>query len=98
MGRRNNQGRKERNRRNRHGFIYERDAWTCMMPVCYHPDSRAIDPALNGQSSHWAPSVDHIVPLAVGGTNDRRNLRAAHQLRNTRHGNRLALLLQRDRT
>lgn len=82
-------GRKERN----HRFVYKRDAWMCRMPVCYCPDGRQLDPALAGQDDPWAPSIDHIVPRALGGSDARPNLRAAHKLCNVRHGNRLSILL-----
>lgn len=97
MGRTGGQ-RKAQNQRNRHLFIYERDGWTCMMPACLCPDGRQIDPELNGQVGHWAPSVDHIVPQALGGRNDRENLRAAHQYCNMRHSMKLSLLLSREAT
>lgn len=94
MGRR--PGRKERNKHNRHRFIFERDSWTCMMPVCYCPDGRQLDSRL-GPGDPWSPTVDHIVPVATGGTNDRRNLRAAHQLCNVKHAHKLSVLLGRER-
>jgi hypothetical protein len=63
--------------------IYHRDSWTCRMPRCLCPDGRAIDPALAGRGSQsWAPSVDHMTPLAQGGRDDAANKRAAHQLCN----------------
>jgi 5-methylcytosine-specific restriction endonuclease McrA len=59
--------------------VYERDEWQCRMPSCTCPEGRDLDQAQVGQCAPWAPSVDHIVPRALGGTNDRSNLRAAHQ-------------------
>jgi 5-methylcytosine-specific restriction endonuclease McrA len=63
--------------------IYRRDSWTCQMPACLCPDGRAIDPELTGHGTlPWAPSVDHIVPVVLGGRDDAANKRAAHQLCN----------------
>jgi 5-methylcytosine-specific restriction endonuclease McrA len=65
--------------------IYRRDNWTCRMPRCLCPvdeGGRAIDPELRGHAVSWAPSVDHVIPLAQGGRDDAANKRAAHQLCN----------------
>jgi calcineurin-like phosphoesterase family protein len=64
--------------------IYERDAWTCRMPACQAqkslgPERRAIDAALSGTDSPWAPSVDHVIALVLGGTDTAENKRAAHR-------------------
>lgn len=59
--------------------VWIRDGWQCRMPVCLHPGGRAIDPELAGLAGvAWAPSVDHIVQVADGGTNAWANLRSAH--------------------
>lgn len=49
------------------------------MPVCHCPAGRAIDPKLRGKDMPWAPSIDHIVPRAAGGTKADGNLRASHR-------------------
>jgi 5-methylcytosine-specific restriction endonuclease McrA len=64
--------------RNRTLAVYERDGWQCRMPECTCPNGRALDPALVGQDGKWVPSVDHIMPRALGGKDDLENLRAAH--------------------
>lgn len=69
--------------------VFTRDKWTCLMPVCLHPCTRAINPALDGTNSPWAPSIDHIVPRALGGRDRPGNLRAAHQRCNNRAGRHL---------
>jgi hypothetical protein len=59
--------------------IGERDGWVC--GICHEP----IDPTLcfpNQQS----PSLDHIVPLALGGTHTRANSRITHWICNVRRG------------
>lgn len=51
--------------------VYERDAWTC--GLCEEPVARDApypDP--------WSPSLDHIVPASLGGSDDPSNLRLAH--------------------
>lgn len=65
--------------------VFEEADWKCEMPVCVAP-SRAIDPALQGYDDPWAPSVDHIVPRAEGGSNRRENMRAAHKRCNNEAG------------
>jgi 5-methylcytosine-specific restriction endonuclease McrA len=49
------------------------------MPECLCPDGRAIDPDLRGSTDMWAPSIDHIIPLAQGGRDSDGNTRAAHR-------------------
>jgi 5-methylcytosine-specific restriction endonuclease McrA len=60
--------------------ILDRDHWMCLMPVCLHPCTRAINPVLSVTDSWWAPTVDHIMARCLGGRNVSWNLRAAHQL------------------
>ncbi|MFJ8594867.1 HNH endonuclease [Streptomyces sp. NPDC093598] len=51
--------------------IYQRDGWTCH--ICGDPvDRDAVVPDLA------APVLDHVVPLARGGTHDEGNLKTAH--------------------
>lgn len=51
--------------------IYERDAWVCH--ICGDPVNRqAVVPELD------APTLDHVVALAVGGAHHEDNLRTAH--------------------
>jgi hypothetical protein len=68
--------------------VLDRDGWTCRMPRCYAPRElrKAIDPALAGTDSPWAPSLDHIVRECDGGSDRDENLRAAHRWCNQRHG------------
>jgi len=58
--------------------VYERDKWQCMMPECVCPFGRDIDPGLR-RDSQWSATVDHVKPRSRGGTNRRKNLRAAHK-------------------
>lgn len=59
--------------------IYERDDWKCK--ICDEP----ID-----VDAHWndnlAPSLDHIVPRSLGGSDDPDNLRTAHRSCNSSRG------------
>lgn len=52
--------------------VYERDAWMC--GIC----GESVDASLAGSRSIWRPSLDHIIPYAVGGSDDPENLRLAH--------------------
>lgn len=62
--------------------IFERDGWTCRL--CGDPleDTAAVPHPL-------APTLDHIVPLAAGGTHEPDNCQAAHFLCNSRKGARV---------
>ena len=52
-------------------YIHERDRWTCHL--CGEPvDREAVVPAA------LAPTLDHVIPLAAGGTHERANVRTAH--------------------
>lgn len=62
--------------------IFVRDNWTC--GICSHP--------IEAQRRHpdpLSPSIDHIVPIARGGTHERSNVQAAHLVCNLRKGTRL---------
>jgi 5-methylcytosine-specific restriction endonuclease McrA len=51
--------------------IHERDGWTCH--ICGDPvDRDAVVPDLA------APVLDHVVPLARGGSHSEANLKTAH--------------------
>jgi 5-methylcytosine-specific restriction endonuclease McrA len=64
--------------------VFERDHWTC--GICHKPiDQQPID--------WWrseSPTIDHIVPLAAGGSHTASNLQAAHRRCNLEKGARLA--------
>lgn len=51
--------------------IFERDDWTCQL--CHLP----IDP--DEPLGNFSASIDHIIPVANGGTDDVANLQAAHR-------------------
>lgn len=61
--------------------IFRRDRWTCR--ICgRHLKRNAVVP------HPLAPTIDHIVPLAKGGTHEPANVQAAHFLCNSRKGDR----------
>lgn len=62
--------------------IYARDNWTCMVRNCLCPDGRAID--RNVDTGSWRKTIDHIIPLALGGSDRSDNKRAAHLLCNVK--------------
>jgi hypothetical protein len=61
--------------------LFERDGWKC--GIC----RRKVDPALRYPDPN-APSLDHIVPVADGGTNEPGNLRLTHLRCNCSRGRR----------
>lgn len=62
--------------------VFERDSWTCH--ICGLP----VDRALNGQHP-MGPTLDHMVPLKLGGAHSYENISLAHRSCNTRKGARL---------
>lgn len=62
--------------------IFERDGWVCR--IC----DEAIDPQLSWPDS-WAASIDHIVPVSLGGDDTPANVQAAHLTCNIRKHNRV---------
>jgi hypothetical protein len=62
--------------------IYERDAWTCQ--ICSEPVDRTQRPG-----TRWAASLDHIIPVSLGGPDELDNLRLAHHRCNSVRGNRM---------
>jgi hypothetical protein len=62
--------------------IYERDRWTCQL--CNKPvDKTKVAP------HPLAPTIDHILPLAAGGTHEPSNTQCAHFACNSRKGDRV---------
>lgn len=63
--------------------IFERDGWVCQL--CFRPTERAA------QVPHLlAPTIDHIIPLAVGGPHEPANAQCAHYSCNSAKGARCA--------
>lgn len=51
--------------------IYERDGWICQ--ICCGSTSR-----IYAYEDPWSPTLDHVVPRSLGGSDDPENLRLAH--------------------
>lgn len=51
--------------------IFERDGWICQL--CNRPTDRAAS-----VPARQAPTIDHIIPLAQGGTHEPANVQCAH--------------------
>lgn len=60
----------------RHVDVYERDGWVC--GICTDP----VDPALR-YPDPMSASLDHVVPLSLGGSHTMDNVRLAHLRCNT---------------
>ena len=65
--------------------ILDRDHWTCRIPVCLY-GSRRISKSRKYPDGRSA-SVDHILPLSLGGDDTQYNKRAAHLSCNVARGN-----------
>lgn len=62
--------------------VFERDGWICL--ICLLPTDRtAVWPDPN------MPSLDHVVPLSLGGEHSRANTRCTHLGCNVKRGNRV---------
>lgn len=57
--------------------VYERDQWTCQL--CSEPVRMDMVHTLGTPKPHpLAPTIDHVIPLARGGTHDMDNVQTAH--------------------
>lgn len=62
-------------------FVAHRDRWVC--GICNQPvESRQYRP-----DDIWSPTVDHVVPISLGGSDEPENLRLAHMICNSVRGN-----------
>jgi endogenous inhibitor of DNA gyrase (YacG/DUF329 family) len=61
--------------------IYERDRWICQL--CFKPTHRRY-----ARSDLMSPTLDHIVPLGLGGAHTRINVQLAHLICNSVKGDR----------
>ncbi|HSS09404.1 MAG TPA: HNH endonuclease [Acidimicrobiales bacterium] len=66
----------------RHADIYERDGYVCQL--CGEP----IDMLVRSPNPR-SPTIDHIIPLRRGGTDEPGNVQAAHRSCNSSKGRRL---------
>lgn len=64
--------------------IMERDGWICQ--ICGDPTDRAAQ-----WPSAEFPTIDHVVPLSLGGPHTTANTQCAHLVCNLRKNNKLAL-------
>lgn len=62
--------------------IYARDGWRCQL--CRKPVNREAS-----VPERDAPTLDHIIPLSLGGTHEPSNVQLAHFSCNSKKGNRL---------
>lgn len=62
--------------------VFERDAWTCQL--CHEPVER--DKVVPHPK---APTIDHVIPLARGGTHEMANTQCAHFLCNATKSDRV---------
>jgi 5-methylcytosine-specific restriction endonuclease McrA len=62
-------------------LVYERDAWMC--GICHDPVDR-----MHEYPHLMSASLDHMIPLAKGGTHTMQNVQLAHFLCNAKKGDR----------
>lgn len=67
--------------------VFERDRWMCRGE--HHKGRRTLDPRLVGTPDLRAPTLDHIVPLALGGTHTYDNVQCLCRDCNNRKGARV---------
>jgi hypothetical protein len=72
--------RRARRYRIRRREIFQRDEWMCQ--ICKKPVSQRI----KTYPHPLAPTVDHIIPVILGGTDDAANLQTAHMRCNSSKG------------
>ena len=63
--------------------IYERDGWICQ--ICHKPVERRV----NGKNP-LQPSLDHVIPISLGGSHTKRNVRCTHLKCNVERKNRIS--------
>lgn len=62
-----------------HTEVYERDGWVC--GICTEQVNRSLT-----YPNPMSPSLDHIVPLSLGGEHSRANTRLSHLTCNVKRG------------
>jgi hypothetical protein len=68
--------------------IFERDAWVCQL--CWLP----VDPELQ-HPDRMSKSLDHVIPILLGGPHTRDNTQLAHLVCNIKKGNKEHVLARR---
>lgn len=71
--------RKSRRHLSRKTEIFQRDGYICW--ICDKPTSRSY-----AMGDIWSPTIDHLVPQSLGGTDDPDNLATAHMWCNSARG------------
>lgn len=66
-----------------HLEVFEADDWICQL--CFRPVNRRLR-----QPNWWCATLDHIIPLSMGGTHTRDNVQLAHKRCNEAKGCQLA--------
>ena len=68
--------------------VFRRDHWICQL--CGDPTSSKWTP-----NDPWAPTLDHIIPIAAGGEHSYANTQCAHAICNSRKQDSIMVPLQR---
>lgn len=66
-------------------YLIERDGGRCRLPHCLMP-TRKVDPI--GARTPAKPSIDHVIPLSLGGEHELHNVQLAHYRCNLSKNNR----------
>jgi hypothetical protein len=61
-------------------YVGERDRWKCS--ICH---GKVKSQTYSAQDK-WSPTIDHVIPVSQGGTDDLSNLKLAHMICNAKKG------------
>lgn len=61
-------------------YVGERDGWKCS--ICFGK----VKSKVYSSGDKWSPTIDHVIPVSQGGTDDLSNLKLAHMICNAKKG------------
>lgn len=61
-------------------YVGERDGWKCS--ICFGK----VKSKVYSCDDKWSPTIDHVIPVSQGGTDDLSNLKLAHMICNSKKG------------
>jgi len=61
-------------------YVGNRDGWKCS--ICFDK----VKSKVYSYDDKWSPTIDHVIPVSQGGTDDLSNLKLAHMICNAKKG------------